>query len=240
MARHNRIQTPGLIRHVMSRGNGRMTIFLDDTDFRKFVYILGDVVETFSIKCWSFCVMSNHYHATLQPSRANLSEAIRQLNGAYAQWWNKRHARVGHTFQGRFKDQIVQRDDGYLLALIRYVEMNPVRARLVERPEDWRWSSYSAIAGLTSCPAFLDAAATLRLFGDDVRVQRARFAEFVTVDPDDTIADRIRSSERILGDRSFKASFTEETCADFEVRTNVQGDSAVSEAVQHTLPAAGV
>jgi putative transposase len=209
-----------------------MTIFLDETDYRKFVYLLSDVVEAFSIKCWNFCLMSNHYHATLQPSRPNLSDAIRQLNGAYAQWWNKRHGHVGHAFQGRFKDQIVQLDDGYLLALTRYVAMNPVRAKLVERPEDWRWSSYSAIAGLTSCPAFLDAPATLRLFcHDDVRIQRARFVEFVTGEPDDTLMDRIRSSERILGDRLFKASFNGDTAAEFEVRTSVPTDDSLITAI---------
>ena len=93
--------------------------------------------------------MPNHYHATLQPSQPNLSEALRRLNSVYARWWNERHQRVGHVFQGRFKDQIVDRDS-YLLTLSRYVVMNPVRAGLVERPEDWRWSSYRATAGLES------------------------------------------------------------------------------------------
>lgn len=135
MARPKRIQIPGLVRHVMARGNGRMRIFLHDMDYRKFIDVLGDVVEESEIECWNYCVMPNHYHATFRPTRPNLSEAIRRINSVYAQWWNKRHERVGHVFQGRFKDQIVQRE-GYLLALCRYVAMNPVRAGLSECPEN--------------------------------------------------------------------------------------------------------
>ena len=130
----------------MSRGNGRMGIFLDDADYRQFVHLLGEAVERFDIRCWNYCVMPNHYHATLQPTRTNLSEAIRCLNSGYAQWWNRRHGRVGHVFQGRYKDQVVDRET-YLLTLSRYVVMNPVRAGLVERPGDWPWSSYRATVG---------------------------------------------------------------------------------------------
>ena len=189
----------------MSRGNARMCIFQDDDDYRQFVYLLGEVVEEFEIDCWNYCAMPNHYHATLQPRQANLSEAIRRLNSVYAQWWNKRHARLGHVFQGRFKDQIVDRE-GYLLALSRYVVMNPVRASLVDRPEDWPWSSYRATAGLISAPAFLTASSTLRLFGEGAdAVLQTRFAHFAESPPDDAAAiDRIRSNERILGPASFK------------------------------------
>ena len=108
-----------------------MTVFLDDIDYRHFVFLLGDVIEEFGIQCWNYCLMPNHYHLTLQPGRPNLSEAMRRLNGNYALWWNRRHQRVGHVFQGRFKDQIVDRES-YLFAVTRYVLMNPVRAsRLV-------------------------------------------------------------------------------------------------------------
>jgi REP element-mobilizing transposase RayT len=184
-----------------------MRIFTDDTDYMRFVAMLGDVIEESDLACWNYCVMPNHYHLTLLPMRANLSEAIRNLNSAYAQWWNRRHNQVGHVFQGRFKDQIVQRDR-YLLALSRYVVLNPVRAGLVRTPEEWRWSSYPATVGLCDCPAFLDVAPTLRLFGDEDRsVLQARFSAFATAkDQDETVDDRIRSSERILGDQPFKAS----------------------------------
>ena len=182
-----------------------MGIFKDDTDYRRFVHFLGEIVEECSIECWNYCVMPNHYHLTLVPSGCNLSEAIRRLNSLYAQWWNRRHGAVGHVFQGRFKDQTVERDR-YLLALSRYVVMNPVRARLVGTPGEWPWSSYSATVGSAACPAFLNVIPTLALFGEgDMSSLQARFSEYVARDPiDERTADRIRSNERVLGSRLFK------------------------------------
>ncbi len=151
--------------------------------------------------------MPNHYHATLRPSRANLPDAIRRLNSKYAQAWNRRHSRVGHVFQGRYKDQIVQ-NDTYLAALGRYVALNPVRGQLAERPEDWPWSSYAAICGLREPSPFLTVALTLNQFGEtEPQVQRARFSKFVlgTVSDEDPY-ERIQSNEHILGDAAFRAS----------------------------------
>jgi len=188
----------------MSRGNAKMPIFLDDRDYRKFVFLLGDVLEPSAILCWNYCLMPNHYHLTLQPTRPNLSTAIKNLNGEYALWWNREHGRVGHVFQGRFKDQIVDRER-YLLALSRYVVMNPVRAGLVAQPEAWFWSSYRATAGLSSAPAFLSTNLTLGLFGDEPEVTlQARFAGTIAMEVDAAVTDQIRSNERVLGSRAFK------------------------------------
>jgi putative transposase len=99
--------------------------------------------------------MTNHYHLAVTTIEANLSRAIQQLNGDYAQWWNWRHNRVGHVFQARFNAQIVQ-DGGYLANVCRYIVLNPVRARMVAAPEDWPWSSYRAMTGLSARPACLD------------------------------------------------------------------------------------
>jgi putative transposase len=205
MARHKRIQTPGLLRHVMSRGNGRMRIFLDDADYRKFLYILGDVVDTFDIECWDFCLMPNHYHLALYPREANISRAIQTLNGDYGTWWNKTHSMIGHVFQGRFKAQIVQRE-GYLRALCRYIARNPVRAKLVDDPADWRWSSYATTVGLAANPGFLSSDAILDQFGDDeVTVLRELYRQHVLAPPwEGDMEDRLRSRERVLGDRAFK------------------------------------
>lgn len=182
-----------------------MQIFLDDRDYRQFVYLLGEIVEAFGIRCWNYCLMPNHYHTTMQPTRPNFSEAIRNLNSRYAQWWNRRHERVGHVFQGRFKDQIVDRE-AYLLTLSKYVVMNPVRAGLARRPDDWPWSSYRATVGVCAAPAFLATMSTLGLFGDgDDAELRNRFAQAVNARVDDLAAiDRIRSDERILGSQTFK------------------------------------
>ena len=206
MPRQRRIQIPGLLRHVTSRGNGRMPIFLDDGDYREFIYVLGEVCENFAIECWSYCIMPNHYHAALRTERPNFSAAIQHLNGEYAKWWNRKHRKVGHTFQGRFKDQIVQRE-GYLLTLLRYIALNPVRAGLVDCPSKWRWGSFPALAGAEPAPPFLRASSVLATFGGGEPEELCeRFAAYVLREEPEgaSLQDRIRSNERVLGDALFK------------------------------------
>ena len=118
--------------------------------------LLADVVQRYALRCHAYCEMTNHYHLAVTTTEANLSRALQQLNGDYAQWWNWRHQRVGHVFQARFNAQIVQ-DDAYLVNVCRYIVLNPVRAGIVCSPELWPWSSYRAMAGLArshpSCTA---------------------------------------------------------------------------------------
>lgn len=203
-----------------------MCIFMDDGDYRQFVHLLAHCCETFDIECWSYCLMPNHYHAALLPHRPNISEAMRYLNGEYGKWWNRTHGKVGHAFQGRFKDQIVQRE-GYLLALLRYIALNPVRAGLVDRPEDWRWGSYPALAAAAPAPPFLSVSNALAPFGDgDRAVLHERFVRHVTGDqPDPELEDRIRSNERILGDGRFKKTVSLEA----DAGVNLASERAVSE-----------
>jgi REP element-mobilizing transposase RayT len=206
MPRYKRIREPGLLHHVMSRGNGRMPIFLDDTDYRKFLWILSDVLDHYEVECWDACLMPNHYHLVLRNEQPNLPEALQHLNGEYGTWWNARHAHVGHVFQGRYKDQIVQRER-YLLNLVRYVALNPVRAGLVKTPDLWPWSTYRCIAGLAPAPTFLCSAPVLALFGDaPIDTLRRRYITHVVsaISLDDESYKRFRSRQRILGDRQFK------------------------------------
>lgn len=184
-----------------------MKIFLDDTEFEWFKGLLAEVVEKFAIECWNYCLMPNHYHLTLRPTLSNLSEGMKQLNEDYARWWNKRHQHVGHVFQGPFKAQLVQ-EDKYGLTLCRYIALNPVRAGLTVRPEDWAWSSYAAIVGLRPRPDFLTAGPNLRLLGDgDEQRLQARFAEYVLAGTSNGgLTDDIRSKQAILGDRAFVVS----------------------------------
>jgi putative transposase len=205
MARGARIKAVGLPRHVMARGNGRMKIFLDNVDRRKFLMLLNDVVDAFDIECWDYCLMTTHYHLCVWNPQPNLSEGVQYLNGGYALWWNRRHGRIGHVFQGRFKDQIVQRD-AYLSTLCRYIALNPVRARVVKNPADWVWSSYRALAGLAPVPAFLQSDGVLSQFGEPVDRQREKYIEHVCgkSPKDDEDAERFRSRQQVIGHRSFK------------------------------------
>ena len=152
MARPLRVEFADALYHVTSRGNGRQEIFHNDQDNRKFLELLGRTVERYRWICHAFCLMVNHYHLIIETPGANLSKGMHHLNANYCQAHHKRYGAVGHLFQGRFKAIVVDRE-GYLLELARYVVLNPVRAGLAARPEDWAWSSYRSTMGLpTSTP----------------------------------------------------------------------------------------
>jgi putative transposase len=147
MAGPLRIEYPGAVYHVTSRGNARDKIFGDDRDREVFLSTLGTVVKRYNWLCHAYCLMDNHYHLVIETPEANLSIGMRQLNGVYTQKYNRRNQRPGHIFQGRFKAILVQKES-YLLELCRYVVLNPVRAGVVEKPEAWKWSSYQSTAGM--------------------------------------------------------------------------------------------
>lgn len=155
MSRPLRIQFPGALYHVTSRGNRRAMIFLDDEDRALFLRVLAQAMDRFDAQVLAYCLMGNHYHLVLHTRSGNLALVMRHINGVYSQAHNRRHGLVGHVFQGRFKAIFVDRD-GYLMALCRYVERNPVAAGLVADVGDWPWSSYRAHAGLAPAPAWLD------------------------------------------------------------------------------------
>jgi REP element-mobilizing transposase RayT len=147
MARPLRIQYPGALYHVTSRGNGRHPIFRDDVDRKTFLDLFNTVTEDSRWLCHGYCLMTNHYHLVIETLEPNLSAGMRQLNGVYTMRFNWRHRTVGHVFQGRFKAILVQRES-HLLEVCRYVVLNPVRTQDVKKPEEWKWSSYLGTAGL--------------------------------------------------------------------------------------------
>ena len=154
MARPLRIEFPGALYHVTARGNARQDIFLDDEDRQQFLAVLARVVSRFHLLLHAYCLMDNHFHLVVETPEANLSKAMRQLNGVYTQAFNRRHKRVGHVLQGRFKAILVDRDS-YLLELCRYVVLNPVRAKRTRKADTYPWSSYRATAGLAPTPPYL-------------------------------------------------------------------------------------
>ncbi len=155
MARPLRIEFPGAVYHVTSRGDRREPIYRDDVDRRIQLQVIGHAMERFDACALAYCQMGNHFHLVLQTQQANLSRLMRHINGVYTQSFNRRHGLTGHLLQGRFKAILVDRD-AYLLALCRYVERNPVALRLVEQSSDWPWSSCRAHAGLVTPPPWLD------------------------------------------------------------------------------------
>jgi REP element-mobilizing transposase RayT len=146
MSRPLRIEFPGATYHVTARGNRRAEIFVDVDDRRRMLEILGQAMARHDAQVFAYCLMGNHYHLVLRTRRANLSRIMRHLNGEYARTFNQRHSLVGHLFQRRFHSVLVD-TDAYLLEVCRYVELNPVRARLVDRVAEWDWSSFRANTG---------------------------------------------------------------------------------------------
>jgi putative transposase len=151
MARPLRLEFEGALYHVTSRGDRREPIFEDDTDRRRLLEIVEQGMERFDAVVFAYCLMDNHYHFVLHTHQPNLSRLMRHINGVYTQAYNRRHRKVGHLFQGRFKAVLVDKD-AYLLEVCRYVDLNPVRAGMVRRPQDWTWSSYRAHTGKVDAP----------------------------------------------------------------------------------------
>ncbi len=178
MARPLRLELAGALYHVTSRGDGGDDIFLTDEDRLAWLETFAEVCKRFDWVCHAYCLMTNHYHVVLETPQANLSKGMRQLNGVYTQRFNRIHGRGGHVFQGRFKAILVDKDN-YLLELARYVVLNPLRAQMVRRLEQWPWSSYRATCGQAPLPQWLQVDFLLAQFGKQRARARARYVAFV-------------------------------------------------------------
>ena len=178
MARPLRLEYPGALFHVISRGNAKQEIFADERDRVRFLELLGESAERFDWILLAYALMPNHFHLLIQLTTETLSRGMQWLNERYAIAFNRRHGRVGHLLQGRFKSPLVEKES-YLLELIRYIVLNPVRANIVKRPEQCRWTSYRATAGLAAAPAWLAIDDVLLPFGPDRDLARAGFRDFV-------------------------------------------------------------
>jgi putative transposase len=202
MARPLRIEYDGALYHLTSRGNERKAIYRDDEDRLNFLDILQRVNERFNWICHAYCLMNNHYHLVVETPDGNLSQGMRQLNGVYTQYFNRRHHRVGHVFQGRYKAVIIDKES-YLLEVSRYVVLNPVRAKAVKRPEDWKWSSYRGTAGIEKPHESVSPDWLLGQFGAKRRQAEKKYREFVAAGiREKGIWQEVRG-QSILGENTF-------------------------------------
>ena len=178
MARPIRIEYAGALYHVTSRGDRREDIFVDDEDRLIWLEVFSQVCYRFNWRCHAWCLMDNHYHIVIETIEGNLSQGMRQLNGVFTQKSNRRHGRVGHVYQGRFKAILVQKD-AYLLELSRYVVLNPIRAGMVTDLLDWKWSSYLAMIGVVSSSDWLETDWILNHFGNSRKTAVINYENFV-------------------------------------------------------------
>ena len=178
MTRPLRIEFPGALYHVTARGNERKPIYRDAEDRQRFLQRLAGVVEIHKLAVYAYVLMRNHYHLLVETRMANLSRAMRQLNGVYTQDFNRRHHRAGHLFQGRYKAILVDKN-AYLLELSRYIHLNPVRVGEVKEAWEFSWSSAAAFVGKAPAPEYLLMDEVLAHFGRRRATARRRYGGFL-------------------------------------------------------------
>lgn len=204
MARQLRIEFEGAFYHVTSRGNLREAIFFENKDREKFLEILSRTKERYGYLLHVYALMDNHYHLLIETPRANLSQAMQNINTSYTVYVNRKYRRSGHLFQGRFKGIIVDKDE-YLVTLSRYIHLNPVRAKIIQRPEEYCWTSYGAYTGKREANTLVDTADTLSRFANKkekaVKAYRA-FVESGIGNEEDPFRDL--EAGIILGAKRFK------------------------------------
>jgi REP element-mobilizing transposase RayT len=163
---------------VTANGVARSALFRDDIDRGRFIDLLAGVVARFEWTCHAYCVMTTHYHLLVQTPVPNLSAGMQRLNSCYVQQFNRRHREEGARLKRRFDDVLVK-SESHALELFRYISMNPVRAEIRSRPEQWKWSSYAAHIGQAPCPPFLTLEWVRAYFGSNPRRAAERLASFV-------------------------------------------------------------
>jgi putative transposase len=178
MARPLRLEFADAVHHVMSRGIEGRRICADDADRDIWLEILDRAAERFGWRVFAFALLDNHFHLFLRTPEGGLARGMRQLNGDYAGYFNRRHGRLGPLMQGRYKSVLVE-NAGHWGELSRYVHLNPVRAGLAKRPEDWNWSSYRRYHRPALRPAWLECRTVLEEFGKDERLALRAYRKFM-------------------------------------------------------------
>ena len=177
MPRAWRDQSAG-IRHIVCRGNRRQSIFTDDVDRRRYLWLLEEACGRYGWSISGYCLMRNHVHLVARVGAGTISHGMQWLSGRYGQLFNRRHGLPGPLFEGRFRAEIVE-DEAYALEVVRYVDLNPVRVGVVKKPTDWTWSSHRALVGLDTPRHFHEVEATLGLFSANRDTAQAHYANYV-------------------------------------------------------------
>ena len=214
MPRPPRIDFPDAVYHVTSRGNGRADIFYSDDDRQRFLAQLAHHLHLCAVKLYAFVLMDNHIHILCRTPRANLSRLMQRLLSSYALYWRYKHRRRGHLFQGRFKAKLVE-DEVYLLAVTRYIHLNPVKIaacrrmsgqQRLDRLEAYPWSSYGGYAAATKAQEFVSYA-VLKEYGRDLTAARRHYRAYVQaclIDDDAPLLEAMAASRYAIGARAFR------------------------------------
>jgi REP element-mobilizing transposase RayT len=213
MTRPLRIQYANAFYHVTCRGNAREDVFCDDKDRKTFLNILARSADTFEVEILAFVLMNNHFHLLIKTPRANLAEFMRQFNISYTSYFNRRHKRVGHLYQGRYKAFLIEADN-YLLEVSRYVHLNPVRTKPQEGAlakgallflKDYPWSSLSGYVKKNKRDSFVNYQEVLSYMGGNSSISSRRYTKFVLDGLEKGVRDPfvLAQGHGILGKSSF-------------------------------------
>ena len=178
MSRPLRIDYPNAWHHVMNRARRGANLFVDKADYQQFIDLLQETADLFNVNVAAYCLMPSHYHLMVHSPDANLSRCMRHLNGVYTQRYNVVHGCDGTLFRGRYKSILVDAEI-YVLQLVRYIHLNPVRARIVDHCKDYQWSSYPVFGGYVKAPGWLETHWLLSLFGKGQGKAKRRYRDFV-------------------------------------------------------------
>jgi len=205
MPRKPRVSIAGVPEHVIQRGNNRQAIFVDDSDMKAFVTWLKDYAEKYDVAIHSWVFMTNHFHLLCTPlSQSAVSLLMQSLGRRYVQYFNRRHERTGTLWEGRFRSCMVQAED-YVIELYRYIELNPVRAGMVNDPTQYSWSSYQC-NGLGKKSSLLTPHPLYQNLGKTNETRQANYRELFRYSVEDRLLDNIRqtaNSGLVLGNDRF-------------------------------------
>jgi len=205
MGRLPRLIFTGLIYHVVNRGNSRQKVFLDEADFEKYWELLKRYKKQYSFKLYHYVLMNNHIHLLLESSeKGTISKIMQGVTISHTRYFNNKYDNIGHVWQGRFKSPVIEKDS-YLLQCGRYVELNPVRAKIVQEPGEYRWSSYRFYAYGES-NELLDEDPLYETFGKEKVDREKEYRGFIKDGIPDDVLNHIRysiTSDHILGEDTF-------------------------------------
>lgn len=211
MPRQQREKSNSGYYHVMMRGNDRKSLFLDDDDKLRFIEILYHKKQNNTFFLHAFCLMDNHVHLMLHEGTKNIGNVIKQINISYVHYFNKKHNKVGHLFQDRFKSEVIE-DDRYLLSLIRYIHQNPVKAGITKSVAEYKWSSYFGYMEENHyLHKIMDTEKILGIFSEDLMIAKMSFAEYINQDVAETFIDVSEEIEKI-NEEDAKKIFADMLC----------------------------
>ncbi|MBU0676867.1 MAG: transposase [Verrucomicrobia bacterium] len=252
MPRSPRVCFEGAIYHVMFRGNAKQDLFLDGRDASRFLEALADREADHSVRIYLYCMMPNHVHLLVETPLGNLSRFMAALLTAYSLYFNKRHDRVGHVMQGRFKSCVVSGDE-YLLRLTRYIHLNPVRTKewedrsiddRIQFLHHFRWSSYRSYIGLCETDNIVTYGPIMKMVphaqNEDLQAAYRRYVEAGLGTTDDEIVEALRHSPASLGSTVFQSELQERINRDGSALRSVQSSLSADDVIACVVQQFGV